>query len=126
MRKLVSVFLVFAALSGSTAAAAAVVCGTGVVTRIGHRPGSPSILGFTTQNQPAASSAYFSWNGVQWMNIQLEGDPLRWSYLERDLQLAFALQIPVRIKTETGVCHGPAQEFDILLCNVESDCKPTD
>jgi hypothetical protein len=126
MRKLVSVFLLFAALSSGTAAAAEVVCGTGVVTRIGHRPGTYIVLGFTTQNQPAASSAYFSWGGVQWLNMDLDGDPQRWSYFERDLQLAFALQIPVRIKNSTGVCYGRAQDFDILLCNVESDCKSTD
>ncbi|MBT2745183.1 MULTISPECIES: hypothetical protein [unclassified Lysobacter] len=123
MRKLVSVFLLFAALSSGTAAAADVVCGTGYVTRIGLRPGTSNVLAFTTQNEPAASSAYFTWGGVKWMNMVLDGDPQRSSYLARDLQLAFASQIPIQINNHKGICYGSAEDFSILLCSVESDCK---
>lgn len=125
MRKLVSVFLLFAALSSGTAAADEVVCGTGFVTRIGIRPGTSNVLAFTTQNEPAASSAYFSWAGVKWMNMVLDGDAMHSSYLARDLQLAFAAQVSVQINNHKGICYGSAEDFSVLLCSVESDCKVT-
>ncbi|MFD1296642.1 MULTISPECIES: hypothetical protein [Lysobacter] len=126
MRKLVSVLLWFATLSSGTAAAQEVVCGTGIVDKIWVEGGELTSLMLKVRRQNADITAYLMTNdGRSWIRLYAGDDPKRWSYLARELQSAFASQVSVRINNHKGVCHGPAEDFTVLLCSVDSDCKFT-
>ncbi|MFD0322681.1 hypothetical protein [Lysobacter gummosus] len=78
------------------------------------------------RRQNADITAYLMTNdGRSWIRLYAGDDPKRWSYLARELQSAFASQVSVRINNHKGVCHGPAEDFTVLLCSVDSDCKFT-
>ena len=126
MRKLVSVLLWFATLGSGTAAAQEVVCGTGIVDKIWVESREFTSLMLMVQRQNADIGAYLMADGGGfWISLNSRDDPKRWSYLARELQSAFASQVSVRINNHKGRCYGPVEDFTVLLCSVDSDCKFT-
>lgn len=112
-----------AMISVSLTAKAGTLCGNGYITKYENIYGNDSSVRFSISSMPAGYGQYEYIYGLGYMiNMWQKDSALRWSDKLRIIEMAYALRSSVQIISNDSNCLGNQDEFDITLCNTESDC----
>ncbi|UXH78787.1 hypothetical protein [Roseateles amylovorans] len=126
MRLLAGV-LIAVLLGGSNSAWAGFRCGEGLIDMLLlPSTGQSNLrLHLTSAVKPMDLWRYHIDQSLPPMVSIWESDsPTRWNKKVDALQLAFAMQLPVRVTSNDYNCMGPQDEFEIRICSAGKDCSP--
>lgn len=114
--------------SGASPAWAGYRCGEGLIEMLMLPSGGESALRLKLSS-PVKNIDWWryktDWGTSPLVWIWESDSPTRWNKKVDALQMAFAMQLPVRVSSTDNNCQGPQDEFEILICSTGTTCSPT-